>query len=133
MTSLQFKLHERMNKVVVTSYGRKNRDEIKNSRHSPDVQFKEFSLTKQKTTPRRDYEWIAKTIQKKIQYKKLKKKQIQSEIAACEQKTTIKKAHFCSLYSHSTLKLEQKIFTQQNHSLFRSNSCFGVTKITTPI
>ena len=46
--------------VVVTSNGRKkNReDEIKkHSRTSPDVQFKDFSLTKQKkTTPRRDYE-----------------------------------------------------------------------------
>ena len=36
-------------------------------------------------------------------------------------------------YSHSTLKLERKNFTPQNHSLFRSTSCFGVTKITTPI
>ena len=36
-------------------------------------------------------------------------------------------------FSHSTLKLGQKEFTPQNHSLFRSISCFGVTKITTPI
>ena len=36
-------------------------------------------------------------------------------------------------FSHSTLKLERKNFTPQNHSLFRSISCFGVTKITTPI
>ena len=36
-------------------------------------------------------------------------------------------------FSHSTLKLEQNSFTPQNHSLFRSTSCFGVTKITTPI
>ena len=36
-------------------------------------------------------------------------------------------------FSHSTLKLERKNFTPQNHSLFRSTSCFGVTKITTPI
>ena len=35
--------------------------------------------------------------------------------------------------SHSTLKLERKNFTPQNHSHFRSTSCFGVTKITTPI
>ena len=35
--------------------------------------------------------------------------------------------------SHSTLKLERKKFRPQNHSLFRSTSCFGVTKITTPI
>ena len=34
-------------------------------------------------------------------------------------------------FSHSTLKLERKKFTPQNHSLFRSISCFGVTKITT--
>ena len=34
----------------------------KHSRTSPDVQFKEFSLTKQKTRPRTDYEWIGKTI-----------------------------------------------------------------------
>ena len=36
-------------------------------------------------------------------------------------------------YSHSILNLERKNFTSQNHSLFRSTSCFGVTKITTPI
>ena len=36
-------------------------------------------------------------------------------------------------FSHSTLNLERKNFTPQNHSLFRSTSCFGVTKITTPI
>ena len=38
-------------------------DEVKkHSRTSPDVQFKEFSLTKQKTRPKTDYEWIGKTI-----------------------------------------------------------------------
>ena len=36
-------------------------------------------------------------------------------------------------FSHSTLKLERKNFTPRNHPLFRSTSCFGVTKITTPI
>ena len=34
----------------------------KHSRTKPDVQFKEFSLTKQKTRPKTDYEWIGKTI-----------------------------------------------------------------------
>ena len=60
--ALQLKLHERMNKsgfeVVVTSYGRnKNLDEIKKkqSRTSPEIQFKEFSLTKQNTRPRTDH------------------------------------------------------------------------------
>ena len=36
-------------------------------------------------------------------------------------------------FSHFTLELERKNFKPQNHSLFRSISCFGVTKITTPI
>ena len=56
--------------------------------------------------------------------RKIKKTVKISEIAACEQKTP---------FSHSTLKLERKNFKPQNHSLFRSTSCFGVTKITTPI
>ena len=38
-------------------------DEVKkHNRTSPDVQFKEISLTKQKTRSRTDYEWIGKTI-----------------------------------------------------------------------
>ena len=45
----------------------------KHSRTSPDVQFKEFSLTEQKTRPRTDYERIGKKIKKKIRSKKLKK------------------------------------------------------------
>ena len=36
-------------------------------------------------------------------------------------------------FSHSTLNLERKNVTPQNHLLFRSTYCFGVTKITTPI
>ena len=36
-------------------------------------------------------------------------------------------------FPHSTLNLERKNFTPQNHPLFRSTSCFGVTKITTAI
>ena len=58
----------------------------------------------------------------------------QSEIAACEQKPLARKRIFVQTpFSHSTLNLEQKYFTPQNHSIFRSTSCFGVTKITTPI
>ena len=49
-------------------------DEVKkHSRTSPDAQFKEFSLTKQKTRPKTDYEWIGKTIYKKNRPKKSKK------------------------------------------------------------
>ena len=41
-------------------------DEVKkHSRTSPDVQFKEFSLTKQETRPKTDYEWIGKPFRKK--------------------------------------------------------------------
>ena len=61
-------------KVAVTSYGRnKNHDDEikKHSRISPDVQFKEFALTKQKM----DYEWIEKTILRKSDKKNKKKKQ----------------------------------------------------------
>ena len=57
--ALQLKLRERMNKKWLTSYGRNKNldDEIKkHSRTSPDVQLKEFSLNKQKTRPRTDYE-----------------------------------------------------------------------------
>ena len=58
----------------------------------------------------------------------------QSETDACEQKTTSEKANFCtntvfSLY----FKFRAKKFHAANHSLFRSTSCFGVTKITTLI
>ena len=51
-------------KVNSKKSGRKNIDgeELKDSRTRPDVQFEEFSLTKQKTRPRTDYEWIGKTI-----------------------------------------------------------------------
>ena len=78
----------------MTSYGRnKNHDDEikKHSRTSPDVQFKEFSSTKQKTRPRKDCEWIGK----KTDPKNRKNRKNQREIAACE-KTTSEKAIFCS-------------------------------------
>ena len=64
-------------------------------------------------------EWIEKTISKKIQSKKLKKRKNQSEIAASEQKTTHEKANFCSNTGFSPyFKISVKTFTPQNHSLF---------------
>ena len=61
----------------------------------------------------------------------------QSEIAACEQKTSSEEANFCSNIVFSLnfkiIAKQFKKFTPQNHSLFRSPSCFGVTKITTQI
>ena len=56
------------------------------------------------------------------------------EIAASEQKTTSEKANSCSKTIFSLyFKIRVKKFTPRNHSLFRSTSCLGVTKITTRI
>ena len=46
----------------------------KHSRTSPDVQFKELSMTKQKIRPTADYGSIGKTISNKNQIKKQKTK-----------------------------------------------------------
>ena len=46
---------------IKTKKRRQTTKQKKHSRTSPDVQFKEFSLTK-KTRPKTDYEWIGKTI-----------------------------------------------------------------------
>ena len=47
----------------LTSYIMKMCEQIlKNNNSSPDLQFKEFSLTIQITRPRMDYEWNEKTI-----------------------------------------------------------------------
>ena len=56
----------------------------------------------------------------------------QRKIAACEQKTTSEKANQTP-FSRSTLNLEQKNLRRITTRFFRSTSCFGVTKITTPI
>ena len=42
------------------------------------------------------FEWIGKTILKKIRSKNRKNSENQREIAACEQKTTTEKPNFCS-------------------------------------
>ena len=52
-------------------------------------------LTK-KTRSRMSREWIGKTIWKKSDPKNRKNRKNQSEIAACEQKTTTDKPNFCS-------------------------------------
>ena len=77
---------------------------------------------------------LGKQFRKKFYPKNWKNIKNQSEIAACEQKPLARKRIFVQTpLSHSILKLEQKIFTPQNYPLFRSTSCFGVTKITTPV
>ena len=68
--------------------------------------------------------------------KKIEKKtsKNQSEIAACEQKTTSEKANFCSNTVFSFyLKIRAKKFHAAKLIAFGSISCFGVIKITTPI
>ena len=73
-------------------------------------------------------------LEKKSDPKNRKNRKNQSEIAACEQKTTTEKPNFCSNTIFAFyIKNRAKTFTPQNYSLFRSFSCFGVTKITTPI
>ena len=79
---------------------------------------------------------LEKPHRKKIRSKKLQKNKNQSEkIASCEQKYPLarKRIFVQKPISQSTIKLEQKNVTPQSHSLFRSISCFGVTKITTPV
>ena len=91
---------------------------------------------KQKTRPRMNYEWIKKTIEKKIRSKKIEKKtvKIKAKLPHVNKNPRARKRVFVqTTFSDSNLKLERKNFTPQNHSLFRSTSCFGVTKITTPI
>ena len=80
-------------------------------------------------------EWIGKTIWKKNPIQNIEKNsKNQCEIAACEKKAQARKRIFVETpFSPSTLKLEGTKFTPQNHSLFQSTPCFGVTKITNPI
>ena len=86
-----------------------------------------------KSRPRTNYEWenyLEKNPIEKIEKKSTK----QSEIAAYEQKTTNKRSNFCSNTVFSLyFKIRAKKFTPQDHSLFRSISCFGVTKSNDPI
>ena len=83
-----------------------------------------------------NYEWIGKTLKKKILSTKLRNIKNQSEIAACEQqqKPTREKANFCSNTVFSLyFKNKSENLRRKKKPLFRSTSCFGVTKITTPI
>ena len=79
------------------SYGRdKNLDKLKNIAGQILTQFKEISLTKQKTWPRIDYEWIRKTIYSKNQIQKNPKiPDINLEMPHVN-KNTSEKANFCS-------------------------------------
>ena len=86
-------------KINSKESGRKNHQwtrRIKiHSRTSPEAQFKEFSLTKQKTRPRTDYKWIGETISKKIRSKKSKKQKIKVKLPHVN-KLLARKQIFCS-------------------------------------
>ena len=104
--------------VAVTSYGRnKNREIKKHSRTSPDVQFKEFSLTKQKTRPRTDYEWIGKANEKSdpINRKTVK---IKVKLPHVKKPLARKRIFVQTPFSHSTLKLERKISRRKTTRFF---------------
>ena len=78
---------------------------------------------------------LGKPFRKKSDPKKIEKTvKIKVKLPHVNKKPLARKRNFVqTLFSHSTLNLERKNLTPQNHSLFRSTSCFGVTKITTPI
>ena len=77
---------------------------------------------------------MEKPYRKKIRSKNSNNSKNQSEIAACEKKPLPRNRIFVQTpFSHYNLKLEREKFPPQSHLLFRSTSCFGVTKITTPI
>ena len=68
---------------------------------------------------------LEKPFRTKSDPKNKKNRKNQSEIAACEKKPLARNPIFVQTpFSHSTLNFERKNFTLQNHSLFRSTSCF---------
>ena len=77
---------------------------------------------------------LGKPLRKKSNPKNQKNSKNQSEIDACKQKTTKEKAIF---FQKTVFSLYFKIRAKKIHAAkplaFRSTSCFGVTKITTPI
>ena len=125
--------------MAVTSYGRNKNldDEIKKNVAGQVLTYnsKNFHWLNKKL----DLEWtmngLEKPFRKKIRSKKLKKiVKIKVKLLHVNRKPLARKRIFVQTpFPHSTLKLEWKKFTPQNHSLFRSTSCFGVIKITTAI
>ena len=98
-------------------------------------QARNGNLVQTKNRPRMNYEWIGKTISEKNPIQKVEKTvNIKVKSAQVNKKLIVRKRTVVQIpFSHSNLKLECKIFTPQNHSLFCSTSCCGVNKITTPI
>ena len=109
------------------------RSKKKHSRTSPHVQFKEFSLNKRKLDLERTMNGLGKPFRKNPIQKIEKTVKIKVKLPHVKKPLARKRIFVQTPFSHSTLNLERKNFTAQNHSLFRSTSCFGVTKITTPV
>ena len=113
----------------------KNRKSVSKCRMCAKNHYREMKFWfKQKTRRRMNIGTLENHLEKNS-VKKLKKTvKCKVKLPYVNKKTTNEKKNFCvqTSFSHSTVKLERKNFTPQNHSLFRSNSCFGVTKITTP-
>ena len=79
---------------------------------------------------------LGKPFRKKNPILKIEKKtvKIKMKLAHVNKKLTSEKANLCSNTVFSLFfKIRVKKSMPQNPSLFRSTSCFGVTKITTPI
>ena len=127
----------RMEKSLEKIWTNKTKKNSNNQREIAACEQKTTSEKKISSNKKLGLEWTMNGMGKpfkKINLLNRKNSKNQKEIAACEQKTTSEKAIFVQTpFSHSTLKLERKNFTAEKHSLFHFTSCFGVTKITTPI
>ena len=97
--------------VVVTSYGRKTNldDEIKNiAGQFLTYNSKNFHWLIRKLDIERTMNGLCKPFRKKSDQKNRKNSKNQSEIAACEQKTTTEKPNFCSNTVFSLFKIRAK-------------------------
>ena len=73
---------------------------------------------------------LGKPFRKKFDPKNRKKTvKIKVKLPHVNKKPLARKRIFVQTpFPHSNLNLKRKNFTSQNHSVFRSTSCFGVTK-----
>ena len=96
---------------------------------------KNFHWLNRKLNPERTMNGLGKQFRKKNAIQKIEKTvKIKVKLPHVNKKPLARKRIFVQTpFSHSTLKIKRKKITPQNHSLFRSTSCFSVTKITTPI
>ena len=76
---------------------------------------------------------LGKKFRKKTRSKNRKNSKIKVKLQHVNKKPLARKLIFVQTVFSLYFKIRAKKFTPQNHSLFRSISCFGVTKITTPI